>query len=116
VAPYRPSATLPWRLSFLVNTLLSVLDFLRLKKAGHRSLWLGLAATLLTPIYLFARAKRLEQRPFYAIAWIISLILGGSCSRLRQINPRPFCGQMRSFEKLLYVFARGYPLVLQQPV
>jgi superfamily I DNA/RNA helicase len=104
VALYRPSV--PWRLSFLVNTLLSVLNFLRLKKAGHRSLWLGLAATLLTPIYLFARAKRLKQPPFYAIAWIISLILGGILLAAASINPRPFCSQMRT-SRSCFTFSRA---------
>jgi hypothetical protein len=31
---------------------------------------------LLTPVYLFLRAKRLKQRPYYAVAWILSLIVG----------------------------------------
>jgi len=46
-----------------------------LRKAGYPiSRWLFLTA-LITPIYLFIRAKRVGQRPTYAIVWILTFIL-----------------------------------------
>jgi hypothetical protein len=74
--PYDPSSATPWKLYFIINTGLLVLDYRRLKKAGYGSVWLALSGILLLPIYLFVRATKLKQKPWYAIAWIVSLIVG----------------------------------------
>ena len=74
--PYHPSQGLPPQIPFVVNGLFGLLDQRRLKQAGYGS-WIARAlAVLLTPVYLFVRAKRLMQRPYYAVAWIVSLVVG----------------------------------------
>jgi hypothetical protein len=74
--PYHPSKGLPVQVPVLINAFLGWLDDCRLKQAGYGSRLTRVTAVLLTPVYLFLRAKRLKQRPYYAIAWIISMILG----------------------------------------
>jgi hypothetical protein len=74
-APYNPSSDLPWQIPFFANLIIGLFDLNRLRKAGHGRWWMGLMAVLLVPVYLFARAKRLKQRPSYAIAWIVSFVL-----------------------------------------
>jgi hypothetical protein len=74
--PYNPSRGLPVQISFVINGLVAWLDYRRLEKAGYGSWTMRALAVLLTPVYLFLRAKRLKQRPTYGIAWIVSLVLG----------------------------------------
>jgi hypothetical protein len=74
--PYTPSKGLPVQIPVLVNALFGWLDELRLRKAGYGSKWMRVAAVLLTPVYLFARAKRLKQAPWYAVCWIVTFLLG----------------------------------------
>lgn len=74
--PYNPGKGLPVQVPLLINALLGWLDDRRLKKAGYGSTLTRVTAVLLQPVYLFIRAKRLKQRPYYAIAWILSLIVG----------------------------------------
>jgi hypothetical protein len=74
--PYHPSKGVPVQIPFLVNALFGWLDELRLRKAGYGSSWMRAAAVLLIPVYLFARAKRLKQTPWYAICWIVTFLLG----------------------------------------
>ena len=46
-----------------------------LRKAGYQfSGWFFLTA-LITPVYLFLRAKRIKQRPTYAITWVCTFIV-----------------------------------------
>ncbi|MBR0875357.1 DUF4339 domain-containing protein [Bradyrhizobium tropiciagri] len=73
---YHASKGLPFQVPVVINGLLGWLDDRKLQQAGYGSRLTRVAAVLLTPIYLFLRAKRLEQRPYYAIAWIVSLIVG----------------------------------------
>ncbi len=73
--PYNPSRGLPWQMPFVCNGLLALLDEHRLRKAGYGSTWTRLFAVLLVPVYLFMRAKRLKQRPSYAITWVVTFIL-----------------------------------------
>ena len=48
-----------------------------LRKAAYQmSGWLFLTA-LITPAYLFVRAKRLKKRPTYAITWICTFMVAG---------------------------------------
>jgi hypothetical protein len=74
--PYHPSKGLPFQIPLLVNALLGWLDDRRLQQAGYGSRTTRVTAVLLAPVYLFLRAKRLKQRPYYAVAWIISMIAG----------------------------------------
>jgi len=74
--PYHPSNGLPFQIPVVINAFLGWLDDRRLKQAGYGSRLTRVMAVLFTPIYLFLRAKRLKQRPYYAAAWIVSLIIG----------------------------------------
>lgn len=74
--PYHPSRGLPFQVPLVVNALLGWLDDRRLQQAGYGSRTTRITAVLLAPVYMFLRAKRLKQRPYYAVAWIISLIAG----------------------------------------
>jgi hypothetical protein len=73
--PYHPSRGLPVQIPVVVNALFGWLDDRRLKQAGYGSWVTRATAVLLTPAYLFVRAKRLKQRPYYAVAWIVSLLV-----------------------------------------
>ncbi|MCK1658583.1 DUF4339 domain-containing protein [Bradyrhizobium sp. 151] len=74
--PYHPSRGLPFQVPLVINGLLGWLDDRRLQQAGYGSRTTRITAVLLAPVYLFLRAKRLKQRPYYAVAWIISMIAG----------------------------------------
>jgi GYF domain 2 len=74
--PYHPSRGLPFQIPIVVNALFGWLDESRLRKAGYGSNWLRAAAVLLAPVYLFVRAKRLRQTPWYAICWIVTFLFG----------------------------------------
>lgn len=74
--PYHPSRGLPFQVPLAVNALLGWLDDRRLQQAGYGSRATRVTAVLLAPVYLFLRAKRLKQRPYYAVAWIISMVAG----------------------------------------
>lgn len=74
--PYHPSKGLPAQIPFLISATLGFLDDRRLKQAGYGSWVTRVTAVLFQPVYLFLRAKRLKQRPYYAVAWILSLIVG----------------------------------------
>lgn len=74
--PYHPSRGLPYQVPLAVNALLGWLDDRRLRQAGYGSRTTRITAVLIAPFYLFLRAKRLRQRPYYAVAWIISMIAG----------------------------------------
>lgn len=75
-APYHATKEFPWQIPFAINGLLGWLDEHRLRKAGYGSNWMRAAAVLLVPVYLFVRAKRLKQRPSYAVCWIVMFLLG----------------------------------------
>jgi hypothetical protein len=74
--PYHPSRGLPFQVPLVINALLGWLDDRRLKQAGYGSRFTRITAVLFQPVYLFLRAKRLKQRPYYAIAWMLSMIVG----------------------------------------
>lgn len=74
--PYNPSRGIPPQLIFIINGLLGWFDYRQLDKAGYGAWTTRACAVLLPPIYLFIRAKRLKQRPSYAIAWLASFVLG----------------------------------------
>jgi hypothetical protein len=67
--PYHPSRGLPFQVPVVINGLLGWLDDRRLQQAGYGSRATRVAAVLLAPVYLFLRAKRLKQRPYYTVAW-----------------------------------------------
>ena len=67
---------LDFRLYALAYVFLGAWDMHNLKKAGYTTdLKIRFLAILLTPIYLFVRAKRLKQRPSYAITWAVLCVL-----------------------------------------
>lgn len=74
--PYHPSKGLPFQIPLLVNALLGWLDDRKLKQAGYGSRVTRVTAVLIQPVYLFLRAKLLKQRPYYAVAWIVSFVAG----------------------------------------
>jgi hypothetical protein len=74
--PYHPSKGLPFQIPLLVNAALGWLDDRKLKQAGYGSRVTRVTAVLVQPVYLFLRASRLKQRPYYAVAWIISFVAG----------------------------------------
>jgi hypothetical protein len=55
--------------------LLCLWDFLRLRKVGYDLRKIIWTAIILPPVYLFMRAKRVKQRPTYAITWIVTTIV-----------------------------------------
>lgn len=63
-----------WYITVLLNVLLSVLDERKLKKAGHNtrrfSHWV-----FLVPVYLYQRAKSLNQGLGYFITWIVCFVM-----------------------------------------
>ena len=65
----------PWFIPFIMNSIFCLWDERRLHKAGHSSHWMTSMAIILVPAYLFLRAKKLKQRPTYAITWIILIVL-----------------------------------------
>ncbi|MCP3446198.1 DUF4339 domain-containing protein [Bradyrhizobium sp. CCGUVB14] len=67
---------LPLQVPALFNALLGWIDYRLLEKAGYKSTGLRVAAILLTPVYLFMRARRLNQRPVYAMTWLASFAVG----------------------------------------
>jgi hypothetical protein len=62
----------------VINAILCVIDVNLLKRAGYDAQWLGAIfwGFFLAPVYLFFRARRLKQRPYYAILWIVMAIVG----------------------------------------
>jgi len=63
-----------WYVTLILNIILTVLDEIQLKKAGHNTdkfkgwLWL-------IPVYLYQRAKNLNQGLSYFIVWLLSFFL-----------------------------------------
>ncbi len=73
-APYA-AALLPFVLAVILNAGLCLADVQQLKKAGHDTKGMGLMAFLLVPVYLFVRASRLQQSPWYAVVWLVNFLL-----------------------------------------
>lgn len=72
--PFQEPET-PFALPGLLTAALCFWDERRLNKAGYSSKWMTAFAFLLAPVYLFMRAKRLKQRPTYAICWLVLVIV-----------------------------------------
>ena len=66
---------IPWEVILLTNWVLLALDERNVRQAGYSMKWAVFLAGLLLPVYLFLRAKRLKQRPYYAITWIVMLLI-----------------------------------------
>lgn len=62
---------LPWYIPAIVTGVLCLWDERRLHKAGHSGGWLTFGALFLIPVYLFVRASRLKQFPYYGIVWLV---------------------------------------------
>lgn len=73
-------APLSWVVLVAANTILCIIDAQLLKRAGYDAnrLGAGIFGALLVPVYLFVRAKRLRQRPWYGFVWIAMLLLGAA--------------------------------------
>lgn len=68
--------TLQWTSTIIIlglNVFLSYKDEKMLKKAGYKTDALG--SYWIIPVYLFKRAKMLEQKNYYAICWIVCFVL-----------------------------------------
>jgi hypothetical protein len=65
---------LRWTVVVLANGALCFLDEQRLDRAGHGSSALKTAALFLVPVYLFMRASKLKQRPYYGFVWIVCFV------------------------------------------
>jgi len=73
--PFKQTPELSWSLSWLGYLIFGLWDERRVRKAGYSSRGMLVALALLPPLYLFWRAKRLKQRPWYAITWVLSFFL-----------------------------------------
>jgi len=60
----------------VVNAVLCLWDEVQLKRAGYANNWLTVSGILLAPAYLFLRAKRLKQTPYYGFVWIAVFVIG----------------------------------------
>ncbi|GAA4357379.1 hypothetical protein GCM10023185_22060 [Hymenobacter saemangeumensis] len=69
--PAQPS--LAW-VYLALNTALSIWDERRLKAAGYSTRPFGGIWLFLVPVYLFKRAKSLQQKPSYAWTWVAVLL------------------------------------------
>ena len=73
--PESQMTDLPWFIPAGFNAVLCLWDETWVKRAGYGSNWQKLFAIVLVPVYLFVRAKRLKQRPSYAITWVCMMVL-----------------------------------------
>jgi hypothetical protein len=60
----------------IINAAICLLDEQQLKRAGYADKWLTIFGIFFAPAYLFLRAKRLKQRPYYGFVWIVVFIIG----------------------------------------
>lgn len=65
----------PWFISSFAFFLSGLIDERILRKAGYSSKYLSLLAMLLSPVYLFVRAKRLKQIPYYGFVFILNVVV-----------------------------------------
>lgn len=63
-----------WYVTLILNIALSLLDEKRLKQAGHDTSRFGFWVLIL-PVYLYKRAKLLNQNLAYFIVWIICFVI-----------------------------------------
>lgn len=69
----RPSAL--FLITIGLNVILSLLDERKLNASGHNTRALGLGQAWLVPVYLYKRAKALNQSLAYFIVWLITFAL-----------------------------------------
>ncbi|SFE32621.1 protein of unknown function [Thermoanaerobacter thermohydrosulfuricus] len=62
-----------WLVTYILNSLFASADNRRLKEAGYNTDKLG--SSWLVPVYLFKRAKLLNQSKSYAIVWCVTFAL-----------------------------------------
>ena len=63
-------------ISFVVMLTLYLLDWRQLSRAGYNYSFLQkLLWFIVTPVYLFLRARKLHQTPTYGFAWIAAVVL-----------------------------------------
>jgi hypothetical protein len=74
--PFERTGHMPWVIPGTINAALCLWDNWRLKKAGYQNKWMLATAFALAPVYLFIRARVLKQKPTYAIAWLVTSIVG----------------------------------------
>ena len=61
---------LPMFIPAVLNSVLCFLDERKLKRAGYSTQHMPALALLLSPVYLFVRAKKLKQVAYYGVVWI----------------------------------------------
>lgn len=62
-----------WWVTLLLNIALSIADEKKLKQAGYRTDQMG--PSFIVPVYLFKRAKILNQSNSYFIVWLLLFVL-----------------------------------------
>ena len=62
-----------WWVTLVLNIVLSIADEKKLKQAGHRTDQMG--PSFIVPVYLFKRAKILQQSNNYFIVWLVLFVL-----------------------------------------
>jgi hypothetical protein len=70
---------------FFYNTIIALLDERSLRKAGHKTtqVWIG---AFFVPVYLFIRASRVRQTPWYGWVWVFFFFIW-ALSAGAQANP-----------------------------
>jgi GYF domain 2 len=71
-----PKVQIPWFIIWPINAALCLWDDRILRKAGYSTKAMAWFAVLLVPVYLFMRAKKLKQRPYYGFVWIACFAIG----------------------------------------
>jgi uncharacterized protein DUF4339 len=64
-----------WIITLGLNIVLSLLDERKLNASGHNTRALGLGQAWLVPVYLYKRAKALNQNLAYFIVWLVTFFL-----------------------------------------
>jgi hypothetical protein len=70
-----PKVHIPWFVIWPIYAGICLWDDRILRKSGYSTRAMAWFAVLLVPVYLFMRAKKLKQRPYYGFVWIVCLII-----------------------------------------
>jgi GYF domain 2 len=66
---------LPFYVQTIVYSILCLVDAIRIERAGYSSGYMRPLAFFIVPIYLFVRASKLRQTPYYGFVFILFLVL-----------------------------------------
>ena len=64
-----------WWVALVLNIILCTVDLRKLHNAGYNTDGMLLGALFLIPLYLFQRARRLNQNNAYAFVWLITFFI-----------------------------------------